>query len=119
MIIMFIVMFLPVPALPLFWAMPLVQAVPVYIVCLLLSGWMFWIMRDNMKRPVRTGIESLIGKEAEVISRSSSDKLTPYRVSLQGGIWSASSRDLLETGETVVVAAVQKNRLIVERKNTK
>jgi membrane protein implicated in regulation of membrane protease activity len=80
MIIMFIVMFLPVLALPLFWALPLVQAVPVYIVCLLLSGWMFWIMRDNMKRPVRTGIESLIGKEAEVISRSSSDKLTVSRV---------------------------------------
>jgi membrane protein implicated in regulation of membrane protease activity len=119
MIIMFILMFLPVLALPVFWALPLVQAVPAYLICLLLSGWMFWIMRENMKRPVRIGEESMIGKEAEVISRSSSDNLTPYRVSLQGELWNASSEDPLETGETVIIVAVQGSRLTIERKKKK
>jgi membrane protein implicated in regulation of membrane protease activity len=78
MIIMMIVMLLPLLAIPVFWFLPLGEAIRIYIVCCLLSGSMFWLMRRNRRRPVQVGSESLVGKEAEVISYSESDKVTPY-----------------------------------------
>ncbi len=116
MIVMIIVMFLPLLAIPVFWLLPLGEAVPVYIVCCLLSGSMFLIMQNNMKRSVKTGSESLVGKETKVASRSS-DKITPYQVHIEGEIWGASSKDSLEVGETAVIIAVEGNKLIIKRKD--
>jgi membrane protein implicated in regulation of membrane protease activity len=117
MVLMMIVMCLPILALPVFWFLPLDEAIPIYIICLLLSGSMFWIMRDNMKRPVSTGSESLIGKDAKVVSQSASDKIAPYLVHIEGELWSASSHDPLQTGDTVVIIAVKGNKLRLERKD--
>jgi membrane protein implicated in regulation of membrane protease activity len=119
MIIMLVVMLLPVIALPVFWLFPFGQALPIYVFCLLLSGSMFLMMRKNMKRPVATGSESMIGKRVEVIFRSASDKATPYRVRIEGEIWSASSRDSLEAGEAATITAVRGNSLIIERDDEK
>lgn len=119
MILMMIVMFLPVIAIPVFWFLPLGQAIAIYIVCLLLSGSMYWIMHSNMKRPVTTGKESLVGKETKIISRSASDKIATYLVRIEGELWSARSRDSLKTGDTVVILAIKDNRLIVEPKAKK
>ena len=115
MIIMMFVMLLPLLAIPVFWFLPPGQAIPIYIVCCLLSGSMFWLMRRIMRRPVKVGSQSLVGKEARVISCSESDKVTPYRVRIEGEIWGARSEDSLERGETVVILAVEGNKLIVSR----
>jgi membrane protein implicated in regulation of membrane protease activity len=76
-------------------------------------------MHDNMKRPVKTGSESLVGKETKVASRSSPDKITPYRVHIEGEIWGANSKDRLEVGEKVVIIAVEGTRLLIKHKDHK
>jgi membrane protein implicated in regulation of membrane protease activity len=119
MVVMMIVMLLPILAIPVFWFLPLEEAISLYIVCCLLSGSMFWIMRNNMKRPVKTGPESLAGKETRVISHSDSNMIMPYQVRIGGEIWEASSQDSLEAGETTVVVAVEGNKLIIKRRDNK
>ena len=114
MIVMIIVMLLPILAIPIFRFLTPGEAIPLYLVCCLLSGSMFWLMRNNMSRPVKTGSEALIGKETRVVSRSTSDKIAPYLVHIEGELWSASSQDSLETGDTVVIVDVEGNRLIIE-----
>lgn len=117
MIFMMIVMLLPLIALPIFWLVPLAEAIPIYAVCLLVWGSMMWMMRASMKRKATTGIESLIGKQAEVISHSPSDKEAPYQVRLQGEIWRAKSQESLTQGEWVAIVAVEGNRLTVKRRD--
>jgi membrane protein implicated in regulation of membrane protease activity len=116
--IMFLLMLLPIAALPVFWLLPLRWAVPVYLFSILLSGLMFWVMRKTMKRPVEVGVESLIGKDAEVVSGAGADYGAPYLVRAEHSLWSARSHDDLQPGEVVKIVAVEGNTLIVERKNT-
>jgi membrane protein implicated in regulation of membrane protease activity len=117
MIIMIVVMLLPVLAIPAFWFLPLSEAVPIYVVCCLLSGLMFWLMRGNMRRSAKVGSQSLVGKEAKVISYSGPDKIAPYQVRIEGEIWGAGSRDSLERGETAVILAVEGNKLMIACKD--
>jgi membrane protein implicated in regulation of membrane protease activity len=117
MIVMFILMVLPVLAIPVFWLLPLGQAVVVYIVCLALSGSMFWLMRGNRKRSVMTGKESLIGRDAEIIARSPDGGRPRYTLAIEGELWTARSGDALKLGEKVIITASQGNTLIVRRKN--
>lgn len=117
MIFMMIVMLLPLIALPVFWLVPLAEAIPIYAVCLLVWGSMMWVMRASMKQAATTGIDAFVGKQAEVISQSPSDKVTPYQVRIQGEIWRASCLDTLRPGESVVIVAVEGNKLTVKRRN--
>jgi len=113
--IMVILMLLPIIALPVFWLLPLRSAIAIYVLSLLSSGWMFWLMRTNMKRPAVMGAESLIGKDADVASRSGQYG-SSYQVRVRGELWSADSDEDLQPGETVVIVAVKGNKLIVRHK---
>jgi membrane protein implicated in regulation of membrane protease activity len=114
--VMVILMLLPLIALPVFWYLPLPQAIAIYAVSVLISGAMHWLMHSTMKRPVVTGAESLIGKDAEVVSRS--DRLgISYQVRVKNELWTADSREDLLPGETVMITAVKENRLIVKHKD--
>jgi membrane protein implicated in regulation of membrane protease activity len=112
--VMAILMLLPLIALPVFWYLPLPQAIAIYAIAVLISGVMHWIMHSSMKRPVVTGAESLIGRDAEVVSRSNQYR-TSYQVRVKHELWSADSEEELECGETVVITAVKGNRLVVKR----
>jgi len=114
---MVIFMLLPIIALPVFWLLPLRSAIVIYVLSLLASGWMFWLMRTNMKRPAVMGAESLIGKDADVVSRSGTYG-SSYQVRVRGELWSADSDEDLQPGETVVIVAVKGNKLIVRRKGS-
>jgi len=115
--VMLLLMALPVLAIPVFWFLPAVAAVPVYIFVVLLSGSMYWLMWRTMTQPAVTGTESLVGREAEVVSRSSESPSVPYTVRIEGELWSARSRDALQPGETVVIVAAEGNRLTVARRD--
>ncbi|MEJ2066360.1 MAG: NfeD family protein [Deltaproteobacteria bacterium] len=117
-LIMLILMFMPLIAIPIFWLLPLGQAIPLYTLGIVLSGLMFWFMWRSMKRPAVTGIEGLIGKDAKVISQSRSGNEVAYDVEVQGELWTAFSDDVLHVGETVTIAAMDRNRLIVRHKDT-
>ena len=65
MIVMFIQMVAPVLALPVSWLPPLGQAIIVCTIALALCGSMLRVMRGNRHRPVATGQESPVGRDAE------------------------------------------------------
>ena len=117
MILMLLVMFLPIIGLPVFWILPFDQALPIYLFFLLLFAGMMWVMRGAMKRPRMTGPECLIGKTAEMVSRSSMEYGPPFMVRVLGELWSARCDEPLQPGDAVIIVSVQGNSLFVERKN--
>ncbi|MGE5247813.1 MAG: NfeD family protein [Verrucomicrobiota bacterium] len=114
MILMLLVMFLPLIGAPVFWILPLAEALPTYALFLLLFTGTMWVMHGAMKRPKMIGAEALIGKTAEVMSRSSLGYGPPYLVRVPGELWSAECEDPLHEGEAVVIRSVHGNTLVVE-----
>jgi len=70
MILLFMLVLLPMIALPAFWLLPLGWATSQYLASVLLSGSRFRFMCRNHKIPVATGVEAWINHDAEVISKS-------------------------------------------------
>jgi hypothetical protein len=71
MILMPLVMLLPITGLPVFWAFPFGEELPIYLFFVFLFSGMMWVMHRTMNYPRMTGAESLTGKTAEVVSRTS------------------------------------------------
>ena len=114
---MFILMVLPLIALPVFWFLPLAQDIPIYLVCVSLSVWMFWLMRRNKKYRVVTGREGLIGQEAEVVSKSNIRGKAEYTIHVEGELWTARSYEGVQPGEKVIITGVEGSTPIVKRKD--
>lgn len=110
-----LILFMPLLALPIFWFMPLNLAIPIYTVIVLISGLSYRLIRKSMKKRPETGTESLIGAEAEVISRLKPGDHAQYLVRSQGELWSARSPNVLHPGETVNIEAVDGITLMVKR----
>jgi len=115
MILMPILMFLPLLALPVFWLLPLKPAIIIYLCIVTLSAAMFRAMRKAKKLPPMTGAEYLVGKDAKVVSKSPPEHAAPYLVRLDGELWSAESEDILRPGERVIIEAVKSNFLVVKK----
>jgi membrane protein implicated in regulation of membrane protease activity len=111
----FLLMFLPLIALPLFWLLPLFQAIPLYALSLLIAGVTVWFVRRSMRRPAVTGREGIIGKTAKVVSLERSGNERTYLVEVRGELWTAGSDDAVEVGETVRIVAMDGIRLIIGR----
>jgi membrane protein implicated in regulation of membrane protease activity len=116
MIVMFIMMVAPILAIPVFWLLPLGQAIIVYVIALALCGSMFWVMRGNRHRPVKTGKESLIGRNAEITARTNGTR-PRYTIRIEGELWTARSSDALKTGDKVIITSSEGNTLVVSRKD--
>jgi membrane protein implicated in regulation of membrane protease activity len=97
---------MPVLTLPIFWLTPLSFAIPFYVVIVLISGLLYWLIVNSMKKPLETGAEGLLGTEAEVVSKLSPGHRVQYLVRAEGELWSARSTDILQPGETVNIAAL-------------
>ncbi len=110
-----LILLMPVLALPVFWLMPLNLAIPIYIIIALMSGLFYRLIARSMSKQPETGSEGLIGATAEVVSKLNPGNLAQYLVRSQGELWSASSPDVLGTGEMVSIAAVDGIRLVVRR----
>lgn len=117
MIFMPFVMLLPIIGLPVFWIMSFGEALPLYLLLASLFAGMMWVMHRTMKYPPMTGAESLLGKTAEVVSKTSLGYAPPYMIRILGELWSAYSEDLLQIGETVKIVSVQGNSVLVQRAN--
>jgi membrane protein implicated in regulation of membrane protease activity len=117
MILMLLVMLSPLIGMPVFWFLPLTQALPIYLFLFALFAGTMWVMRDAMKRPPMTGAEYLIGKTAKVVSRSTLGYGPPYIVRVLGELWSAHCLDSLHSGDAVIIVSVQGNSMQVERKS--
>ena len=113
-----ILLFMPAIAIPIFWLAPLDVAMPIYGIVALTSGALYWLIVRSMRQTPLIGAESLVGAEAEVVSKVNPGSAAQYLVRSQGELWSARSTDILELGETVRVAALRGISLIVERWST-
>ena len=110
-----LILLMPLLGLPLFWLLPLGYALPINVVIWLTSGFLYWLITRAMKRPLQDGFQSLIGTEAEVVSRLASDHSAQYLVRAQGELWSAYSTDKLQPGEQVNIVAVKGIGVVVEQ----
>ena len=110
-----LILLMPVLGIPIFWLIPLNFTIPSYIVIVLLSTFLYWLIIRAMKKPIQDGFQSLIGTEDEVISKRSPDGSTRYLVRSQGELWNAYSTDVLEIGEPVDIVAVKGIGIVAER----
>ncbi len=110
-----LILLMPVLGLPIFWLMPLSSAIPSYIVIVLISAFLYWLITRAMRKPIQDGFQSLIGTEAEVISKQALAHSAKYLVRAQGELWSAYSTDALQPGEQVNIVAVKGIGIVVER----
>ncbi len=99
-----------------FWLLPLGSALPINIVIWLTTAFIFWLITKAMRKPIQDGFQSLIGTEAEVVSKLPGYS-TKYVVRAQGEgeLWSAYSTDILNIGEWVNIVAVKGIGVVVER----
>lgn len=108
-----ILLVLPFIGLVLFWLLPLPQAVLLYSLLLIVCSIFFWLMWKDFWRPVRTGVEGMVGSNAEVIrGRNGSSK-----VAFRGEIWDVVSHGDLSVGQTVKITGVERMKLSVEPVN--
>ena len=70
-----------------------------------------------MRKPLQDGFQSLIGTEAEVVSKWVPDNPGRYlvRAKGEGKLWSVYSTDVLEIGEWVNIVTVKGIGVVVER----
>lgn len=108
---------MPVFGITVFWFLPLQQALPIYGVILLISALFYWPIFRTNARPIEMGVANLIGGQAEVVSRLRPGYHAQYLVRAGGELWSARSKDMLEPGEAVDIAALNGISLVVERRN--
>ena len=111
------VFLLPFVGLPLFWLLPLAYALPINFVLWLATPFLYRMIRSTMRKPVQDGFQSLVGAQAEVVSKSETARSARYLVRAQGEgeLWSAYSRDALLPGEMVNIVAVKGIGVVVER----
>lgn len=110
-----LILLMPVLALPIFWLMPLSFAIPIYMLIVLISGLLYWLIAKAMGKQPETGAESLIGAKAEVVSRLRPGDHAQYLVRSQGELWSGYSTDTLDIGEWVNIVALKGIGVVVER----
>jgi membrane protein implicated in regulation of membrane protease activity len=108
-----ILLLLPLIGIVVFWLFPLPQAILAYIVILLVSGLLYWVIARAMKKRSRYDSEGLIGAEAMVVSKLGPRDEAQYLVKVRGELWSADSHDELKPGETVRILSVSGLILLV------
>ncbi len=111
---------LPFMGLPLFWLLPLGYALPVNIAAWLATPFLYRLIKRAMIRPIKDGFQSLIGTEAEVVSKQVTVSSVKYLVRAQGEgeLWSAYSTNALDIGEWVNIVAVKGIGVVVERRDS-
>ena len=112
-----LVLLMPLFGIPLFWLLPLGYALPANIALWLIAAFLYWLIRKAMRKPIQDGFRSLIGTEAEVVSKRAPTHSAKYLVRAQGEgeLWSAYSTDVLKIGEQVNIVAVKGIGVVVER----
>ena len=112
-----LILLMPLLGIPLFWLLPLGYALPTNIALWLISAFLYWLIRKAMRKPIQDGFQSLIGTEAEVVSKRALTHSARYlvRAKGEGELWSAYSADALDIGEWVNIVAVRGIGVVVER----
>jgi membrane-bound ClpP family serine protease len=106
-----IILSLPILALSLFYFLPFIVAMPLYLAIAVASGLVYFLLISAMKRKVQTGREGMIGKEAVVV-----EDINPTgRVLVGSETWAAAAHGKkFHTGEKVKICGIERMELVVE-----
>lgn len=108
-----LIFLLPLAGIPLFFFLPLGFAMSGNAVIWVITAFLGRAIIRVMRKPVKTGVKSLIGSEAGVVSKLPPDRSAQYIVRCRGELWSAYSEDGLEPGQQVEVVAMKGIGVIV------
>ncbi len=102
---------MPALGIVVFWIWPLSIALPVYLVILITSGFIYYALMQAMRRPVATGKEGLLGKPVEILDISGHDG----HVRVHGEIWQAAFEGSFLKADKGIIKDVQGMTLIIGR----
>jgi membrane-bound serine protease (ClpP class) len=94
----------PVLALPVFWLLPLSQALPIYLAVVGMTALVLWPVVGAMRQPLRSGPEGMIGARGDAVTPLNPTGL----VRCQGEVWSATADEAVAPGDRVWVIDVQR-----------
>lgn len=106
-----LILMLPVLGLPVFWLLPLPEALPVYGVVLALSILVYVYVMRAMRHPVETGAEKILHSTGKVIEVGAKD----VRVRVHSEMWHAVSAEKLQPGDLVEIIGIDGLKLRVLR----
>lgn len=106
-----LMLMLPVLGLMVFRLWPMSIAAPVYIIILVVSLAVYYLIVQAMHRPVMTGREEILRKTGTVVEV----RERRIQVRVRGEIWNAESSDRLRIGDTVSIAGIDGLVLQVRR----
>ena len=109
------VLLLPLVGLPLFWLLPLGYALPINIATWLATPFLYLVLRRAMRKPIQDGFQSILGPEAEGVSKSETGRSANYLVRVQSARWRSYCTGSVEIGEQVNIVAVRGIGVVVER----
>ena len=89
-----------------FIGLPLGVSIPLYILILIISGLMYWVIYRAMKKTPESGVETFVGTEARVVSVLEANEDAQYLIKIRGEIWKAKSSDLLVQGDLAKITSI-------------
>lgn len=107
-----ILLLLPILAIFLFFILPVVWALPLFLITLVLSLFAYWKALQALHQRAYSGLEHMVGERAVV------ETDTPQlRVEYKGELWSARSDSPVSVGESVIIIRVNGLNLWVTPEN--
>jgi membrane protein implicated in regulation of membrane protease activity len=106
-----LILMLPVLGLPVFWLLPLLEALPVYGVILVLSILVYVYVVRAMRHPVETGAEEILHSTGKVVDAGTKN----IRVRVHSEMWQAVSAEKLQPGDLVEIISIDGLRLRVRK----
>jgi membrane-bound serine protease (ClpP class) len=107
-----LILFLPFFAVPLFWIFPFVTALPLYLLVLGISLFLYFKIFQAMRQKVKTGQEAMLGKKGLVV-----EDIDPEgKIQYANEIWDATAREsCFFKGEQVKIREIHGLVLQVEK----
>jgi len=106
---------MPVFALPVFWVFPFETALPMYLIVVGGSLFIYFKIFKALRQHILTGAEGIVGKKALVIK----DIDPEGKIRIASEIWNAKTNGApIQKGEYVRICRVKKLMLLVEAFST-
>lgn len=109
-----LIFLIPVIGLGVFLLFPFEVALPLYVVILVTSALLYFVIWRALRLPIQTGTEGMIGKEARVVQALNPEGV----IQLRNELWSAKSSESIRQGEKVTVVAVNGLIATVKRRRS-
>jgi membrane-bound ClpP family serine protease len=101
----------PVLTLPIFWFLPLSEALPIWLAVVAGTALILWPVIRALRKPQAAGREGMVGVRGKALTALNPNGL----VRCLGEVWSATAAEPIDPGEPVQILAVDRLRVRVER----